>query len=117
MPYTAQHLEQPPTREEIDRLQGAAVLEFGTPWCGHCQRAQPLIEAALKDQGQVRHIKVEDGPGRPLGRSFGVKLWPTLVFLRDGREIDRVVRPQEPEALHVAVQAIAHAPAIGVGPA
>ena len=31
-----------------------------------------------------------DASGRPLGRSFKVKLWPTLVFLRDGREIERL---------------------------
>jgi thioredoxin 1 len=42
---------------------------------------------------------VEDGPGRALGRSFRVKLWPTLVFLKDGREVDRVVRPQSAEAV------------------
>ncbi|AVS62348.1 thioredoxin [Paracidovorax avenae] len=117
MPYTAQHLAEAPTREDIDRLQGAAVLEFGTPWCGYCQRAQPLIEAALKDHDAIQHIKVEDGPGRPLGRSFGVKLWPTLVFLRDGKEIDRVVRPQDAAALQPGMQAIAHAPAISIGPA
>jgi thioredoxin 1 len=36
---------------------------------------------------------VEDGPGRALGRAFRVKLWPTLVFLQDGQEVARVVRP------------------------
>ncbi|SFD53155.1 thioredoxin family protein [Paracidovorax konjaci] len=117
MPYTAQHLATSPTREEIDRLQGPAVLEFGTPWCGFCQRAQPLIEAALKEHGNVQHIKVEDGPGRPLGRSFGVKLWPTLVFLRDGKEIDRQVRPQDLAAVQSGMHAIVHAPAISIGPA
>jgi thioredoxin 1 len=45
----------------------------------------------------VRHIKVEDGPGRVLGRSYGVTLWPTLVFLQDGREIGRLVRPRAVE--------------------
>ncbi|HEY8049330.1 MAG TPA: thioredoxin family protein, partial [Ramlibacter sp.] len=44
--------------------------------------------------GEVRHLKIEDGPGRKLGRSFGVKLWPTLVFLKDGRELARVTRPR-----------------------
>lgn len=38
-------------------------------------------------------MKIEDGRGRPLGRAFGIKLWPTLVFLRDGVEVARVVRP------------------------
>ncbi len=45
----------------------------------------------------VRHIKVEDGKGRPLGRSFRVKLWPTLVFLRDGKVIKQVARPGRAE--------------------
>ncbi|MDM0044169.1 thioredoxin family protein [Variovorax dokdonensis] len=88
-PYAAEQ----PERSDIDRLQGAAVLEFGANWCGICAAAQPLISQALADKAGLRHIKVEDGSGRPLGRSFGVKLWPTLVFLQDGKEVARVVRP------------------------
>lgn len=107
MPYAAQHLTHPPSRDDVDRLTGATVVEFGTPWCGHCQRAQPLIENALKDRSDITHIKVEDGPGQRLGRTFGVKLWPTLVFLKDGQEVARVVRPPELQDLVDAVQAIA----------
>ena len=83
-----------PTRAELDALEGATLLEFGTGWCGYCQAAQPDIRAALEQRPDIRHIKIEDGKGRPLGRQFGVKLWPTLVLLRGGRELARVVRPQ-----------------------
>jgi len=82
-----------PTREEIDATTGIVLLNFGTDWCGHCQLAAPAIEEALREFSDVRHIKVEDGAGRPLGRSFRVKLWPTLVVLRDGEEQARTVRP------------------------
>lgn len=82
-----------PGRAEVDALAGATVLEFGTGWCGWCRGAQPLIAEALAGQPDLRHLKIEDGPGRPLGRSFRVKLWPTLVFLKDGQEVARVVRP------------------------
>lgn len=84
-----------PTRAEIDAEAGPLLLEFGTSWCGHCRAAQPPIAAALSRHPQVRHLKVEDGSGRRLGRSFGVKLWPTLLFLRDGIEVDRLVRPAD----------------------
>ena len=84
-----------PTRAEVDALAGATVIEFGTNWCGICAGAQPAIVASFSAHPAVRHLKIEDGPGRPLGRSFGVKLWPTLVFLRDGVEVARVVRPAD----------------------
>ena len=84
-----------PKREEIDMLAGPTLLEFGSPWCGYCRRAQPLIAEALAAHPKVRHIKVADASGRRLGRSFTVKLWPTLVFLRDGQETARLVRPDE----------------------
>ena len=106
MPFTSRHAATAPSREAIDQLTGAAVLEFGTPWCGHCQRAQPLIEQALEDEANVAHIKVEDGSGQRLGRSFGVKLWPTLIFLRDGKEVDRLVRPDSAQSIHEAIEKI-----------
>jgi thioredoxin 1 len=81
------------TRSEVDALPGSVVLEFGAGWCPICQGARPLIERVLAGHPGVRHIRVEDGKGKPLGRSFHVKLWPTLVFLRDGTEVSRVVRP------------------------
>jgi thioredoxin 1 len=82
-----------PTRDEIDALTEPAVIEFGASWCGYCQAAQADIAAVMKRHPEVRHIKVEDGKGRRLGRSFGVKLWPTLVLMERGIERGRVVRP------------------------
>jgi thioredoxin 1 len=93
MSFSSCHLTKEPIRDEIDALTSPTVLEFGTDWCGFCQEAQPLISAAFANYPQISHIKVADGRGRPLGRSFGVKLWPTLVFLKCGKEIARLVRP------------------------
>ncbi len=106
---TAPYAVEQPSRSDIDALSGAAVLEFGTNWCGHCQAAQPLVVAAFAEHPQVRHLKVEDGPGRPLGRSFRVKLWPTLVFMRDGHEVARLVRPGDRAAISEALAQIAAA--------
>ena len=89
------YAQSEPKRAEVDALGGATLLEFGSPWCGYCRRAQPLLAAALQRHPGVRHLKIADASGRRLGRSFGVKLWPTLVFLWDGREVSRLVRPKD----------------------
>jgi thioredoxin 1 len=100
------YIETAPTRAEVDALPGATVIEFGTNWCGFCAAAQPAIAEAMAKHPQLRHLKIEDGPGRPLGRSFKVKLWPTLIFLKDGVEVARVVRPDLPEMVSDAAEQI-----------
>jgi thioredoxin 1 len=100
------YTETAPTRAEVDALKGATVIEFGTNWCGFCAAAQPVIAAAMAKHPQLRHLKIEDGPGRPLGRSFKVKLWPTLIFMKDGVEVARVVRPDSAEMVSDAAEQI-----------
>ena len=102
-----EYAEVEPKREEVDAMPGATLVEFGSPWCGHCRRAQPLIAEAISSHPNVRHIKVADASGKRLGRSFKVKLWPTLVFLRDGREAAKLVRPDSAEEIKQALAQIA----------
>lgn len=101
MPYLSE--TQAPTRAEVEALPGLTLLEFGTTWCGHCRAAQSMLSEVLSHHPQWRHIKVEDGPGRPLGRSYRVKLWPTLVLLRDGQEVARFVRPTQASEVSAAL--------------
>jgi len=82
-----------PARSDIDAGTGPLLLHFGVAWCGHCQVAEPAIVQALQAHPQLVHLRIEDGPGRALGRSFKVKLWPTLVLTVRGQEVARVVRP------------------------
>ena len=100
----ADYLNPGPSREEVDAMPGSVLLEFGTAWCGHCQIAAPAVAQALKARPDVQHIKVEDGPGRRLGRSFRVKLWPTLIALQDGVEVARAVRPERAGEVHDVLQ-------------
>jgi len=100
------YAETEPGRADVDALEGPVLVEFGSPWCGHCRRAQPLLASALAEHPRVRHVKIADASGRRLGRSFGVKLWPTLVFLSGGQEVERLVRPREAGALAQALNRI-----------
>jgi thioredoxin 1 len=99
-PYSTQQ----PERSDIDAMSGVVALDFGTDWCGFCNAAAPYIDGAVGSVPGVQHLKVEDGSGRPLGRSFRVKLWPTVVVLRDGKEVARVVRPADMDEVRNALK-------------
>ena len=94
--------DKTPGREELDQMTGPVLVEFGTPWCGYCQAAQRDIVDLLVKHPEMRHVKVEDGPGRRLGRSFRVKLWPSLVFMKDGAVVRQLARPRTSEMREAA---------------
>ncbi|MDX1748837.1 MAG: thioredoxin family protein [Methylophaga sp.] len=87
------YAEEAFTFEQISESSGDVLLEFGAPWCGHCQAASSAINEVVSEHSELRHIKIYDGKGKRLGRVFKVKLWPTLILLHNGHEVDRLVRP------------------------
>ncbi len=115
MTLSMDYTPNPPTREQVDAIQGPLVLEFGTEWCGFCKAAQPVIASAFVRHPGITHLKVEDGPGRALGRSYKVKLWPSLIFLFNGQEVARLVRPGDAQAIDQALARIELAEPDGPG--
>ncbi len=116
MSFVSVYPDQEPSRSELDRSSGPVLVEFGASWCPYCQAIQRVLERALAAHPQVRHLKIADGKGRRLGRSFGVKLWPNLVFLMDGRVVEQLARPGDAE-ITSAFQDLADAAAQAAAPA
>ena len=106
MAMTGTYAATEPSRAQVDQLKGPSMLEFGSATCGYCRAVQPLLASALADHASVRHLKIADASGRLLGRSYKIKLWPTLVFLSDGCEVARLVRPRDESAIRNALALI-----------
>jgi thioredoxin 1 len=102
--FKPDYTEDAPTLEQVNGLVGDTILEFGAPWCGHCQAAYPAIQEVLSEHTELSHIKVYDGKGKRLGRAFRVKLWPTLILLHDGKEVARLIRPIDVEEVRQFVE-------------
>jgi thioredoxin 1 len=97
--FSNEYLTEEPLLDDVCKTEGLILLEFGAPWCPVCQKAQPVIEEVLNKQAQIKHLKIFDGKGKPLGRAFQIKLWPTLILLKNGEEIAREVRPMNTDAV------------------
>lgn len=106
MDNPAHYREHAPGADAVAATRGLLLLEFGTDWCGHCSAAQAAVRAWTARHPGIEHLRIEDGPGRPLGRAYRVKLWPTLVLLRDGEELARAVRPREARDLRALEDAL-----------
>lgn len=99
MSFDPHYQESSLTREEVDALAGPVAVEFGSSDCSICAGFTPQAAEALKRFDNVRHIRIQDGRGKPLGRSFRVKLWPSFVLLRDGQVVQQLARPSQEELL------------------
>ncbi len=106
MDAAPRYAAQAPAPDEVAARRGLLLLDFGTDWCGHCSAAQATVQGFVARHPGLEHLRIEDGRGRPLGRAYQVKLWPTLVLLRDGQEIARAVRPRAARDLQALDEAL-----------
>lgn len=75
------------------------MVDFWAEWCGPCQMLGPVIESlAEKYEGRAVVGKVNTDEEQELAMGFGITGIPTVIFFKDGKEIDRLVGVMPPDA-------------------
>ncbi|KON86819.1 thioredoxin [Sporosarcina globispora] len=79
---------------------GLVLADFWAPWCGPCKMIAPVLEELDAEMGdKVKIVKIDVDENQETAGKFGVMSIPTLIVLKDGEVVDKVVGFQPKEAL------------------
>lgn len=94
--------------DEVINAEGPVVVDFSADWCAPCVRMAPILEEfAAEVAGRAKVCKLDVDESRKTAIQYGVMSIPTLVFFKDGKEVDRLIGLNTKEALLSKLEAIA----------
>ena len=86
------HVADDQFEETVLQSSVPVIVDFWAPWCGPCHMVAPILEEIAKEYaGQLIVAKINTDENPNWATRFGVRGIPTMLFIKDGQEVDRQV--------------------------
>ena len=83
--------------KEVTESEGLVVIDFWAPWCGPCKMMGPVFDEISNEISDVKFVKINTDEAGDIANQFGIRGIPSILFVKNGEEIERIVgfRPKE----------------------
>ena len=84
---------------EVMNSDKPVLLDFWAPWCGPCRMVVPMVEEIAEENDHIKVGKINVDEQPELARQFGVMSIPTLIVIKDGKEVNRAMGARPKSAI------------------
>ena len=78
--------------QEVEQASGLTIVDFWATWCGPCRMIAPILEQLSTEyEGRVKVTKLDVDANIKTGSRFNVRSIPTLLFFKDGKQVDQII--------------------------
>lgn len=99
------HISDHDFDEQVIKGKGLILVDFWAEWCGPCRMVAPILdELAAEYEGQVTIAKLNVDENRQSSARFGIRSIPTILFFRDGVQVEQIIGALPKSAMKAKVQ-------------
>lgn len=85
------HISSNEFESEVLKSENVVLVDFYATWCGPCKTVAPILEEIAKEDRKIKIVKVDVDESEDISADYNVMYIPTLVIIKDGEEVDRIV--------------------------
>ena len=92
--------------EIVNNGHKLVVVDFFAEWCMPCLMMAPIIDELAEKMSEVKFVKINIDDNNEISGKYEVRSIPTMIFFKEGKEVDKMVGGMDADALEEKIKAL-----------